>query len=76
MKFETVIKTDGAKDPNGQNRKIYCAKIDPRVRMRMSGKLHKWCMDTFGVLGHWYEDIHGLNFYREEDFVLFVLRWS
>lgn len=74
MKFKTVIKT--SESYNDQKLKIYCAQIDPMFSLHEFNIVHDWCMDTFGPLGHWYEDIHGLNFYREEDFVLFALRWS
>jgi hypothetical protein len=72
MKFKTTIK----RSDHRRDQKIYCVEFDSSVSLHEFNKIHDWCMDTFGVLGYWYEDIHGLNFYQEEDFVLFTLRWS
>ena len=73
MKLETLIKT--SESYNNLNRKIYCVKVGP-MNLDEFYEVYDWCVDTFGPQGHWYEDMTGLHFYREEDFVLFVLRWS
>jgi hypothetical protein len=77
MKFEIVtMKDSGYRTPYKTDRKIYCVKVDPSLSLHEFNQVHDWCWDTFGTMGAWYEDIHGLNFYREEDLFLFVLRWS
>ena len=43
-------------------------------------KIRDWCLDNFGVdhQNNWYCNIHGDTFYftKEDDMLLFILRWS
>lgn len=40
-------------------------------------EIEQWCVEQFGILGAWYIGSRNrIYFYREEDMLVFLLRWA